>query len=305
MSDNTSLTDVLHIQTPTPEQRVSINWPGSENIQLTVKRDDLIHPIISGNKWRKLKHALYLAQQQNVSQIVSFGGGFSNHLHALGYCCHQLNIDFTAIVRGDYSKSPSPMLQDLALWQTNIQYVNKITYQQRTNPDYLHAVQQQSPQALIIPEGGSQQQALLGVANIIQELNSTYDYVIAPVASGATLAGLIQGNGDDTSAAKQIIGIGVLKGKDYLTGLVNNLLPTECSTTSWKINHDYHFGGYAKSSPELKQFCLDFYQQTAIPIEPVYSGKLFYAVRDLIAKQYFEKGSRILALHTGGLQGDR
>lgn len=320
-----SLTAKLNIQTPSPEQVISPHWEAlqeSQGIQISVKRDDLIHPEISGNKWRKLKHALVPAIAANTKHIISFGGGFSNHIHALGYCCHQLNIHFTAIIRGDYSKNPSPMLQDLVSWKANIQYVDRNTYQQRTDPSYLQTLQQQYPNALLIPEGGSQLQALKGVAEIVDELREPYDYIVAPVASGGTLAGLITAlspclsscltsgltKKPKTSACK-VLGIGVLKGEGYLEQLVSDLLADSLAnnqqTQNWQINHDYHFGGYAKSSNELKQFCRDFQQQTQINIEPVYSGKLFFALRNLIAKGYFPKGSRILALHTGGLQGAR
>jgi 1-aminocyclopropane-1-carboxylate deaminase len=300
----------LGITAPSVELIIQPDWATKHGITLVVKRDDLLHPLISGNKWRKLKYALIPAIEAKTTHIISFGGGFSNHVHALGYCCQQLNIQFTAIIRGDYSLNPSPMLQDLIRWKANIQYVDRQTYQQRTNPDYLQTLQQQYPDTLIIPEGGSQLQALKGVTEIIDELQSPYDYVLVPVASGGTLAGLATVittglNNHNTLTDCTIIGIGVLKGEGYLEQLVTDLLAKDTQTRSWRINHDYHFGGYAKSNHVLTEFCQDFYQQTEIKIEPVYSGKLFFALRDLIAKGYFPHGSRIMALHTGGLQGAR
>lgn len=301
-----NLTARLEITSPSAESIIQPDWAATHDITVTVKRDDLLHPIISGNKWRKLKHALIPAIEANTQHIISFGGGFSNHVHALGYCCQQLNIQFTAIIRGDYSKNPSPMLLDLAAWNANIHYVDRKTYQQRAEPDYLKTLQQQYPNALIIPEGGSQQQALQGVGEIIQELENQYDYILAPVASGGTLAGLIQKTTQHSKQLDcQILGIAVLKGEGYLEQLVIDLLEKGEQTKTWQINHDYHFGGYAKANNELAQFCCDFYQQTEIQIESVYSGKLFFALRDLINKGYFPQKSRILALHTGGLQGAR
>jgi 1-aminocyclopropane-1-carboxylate deaminase len=301
-----NLLSQLTITTPSAESIIQPNWGAKYGITLAVKRDDLLHPVISGNKWRKLKHALTPAIAAKTQHIISFGGGFSNHLHALGYCCHQLNIQFTAIIRGDYSHNPSPMLQDLICWKTNIQYVDRKTYQQRGEPDYLKMLLRLYPNALIIPEGGSQRQALQGVEEIIQELQVQYDYILAPVASGGTLAGLIQGATQDVKHHScQILGIGVLKGEGYLEQLVRDLLVEDDNNKNWQINHHYHFGGYAKSNHELKEFCDDFYQQTEIKIEPVYSGKLFFALRGLINNGYFPQKSRILALHTGGLQGAR
>jgi 1-aminocyclopropane-1-carboxylate deaminase len=297
------LEGLLNIQSPSPTQVILPDWQGAENYQISLKRDDLLHPIISGNKWRKLKYALLAARQNQVSDLISFGGGFSNHLHALGYCCRQMNIRFTAIVRGDYADNLSPMLQDLISWGAELNYVDRSTYKRRDEPAYLAELQQAYPGAVIIPEGGSQQLALQGVGEIIGELRGTYDYILAPVASGGTLAGLIHAN---QSAAAVIIGVAVLKGQSYLESLVTGLLPASAAANkNWHINHEYHGGGYAKTTSELKAFCEDFFQQRDIPIEPVYSGKLFFALKDLIAKQVFPSGSRILALHTGGLQGAR
>jgi 1-aminocyclopropane-1-carboxylate deaminase len=296
----------LEIMAPSAELIIQPDWATTHGITLVVKRDDLLHPIISGNKWRKLKYALLEAHDNKVKHIVSFGGGYSNHLHALGYCCQQLDIQLSAIVRGDYSQNPSPMLQDLKCWNANIQYVDRQTYRQRVNPTYLQTLQQQYPNALLIPEGGSQLQSLKGVAEIISELQNEYDYVLAPVASGGTLAGLVSGLSHNGKLSDcKILGIGVLKGEGYLEQLVTGLLAKDKHTKNWHINHNYHFGGYAKSNHELRQFCQEFYQQTKIEIEPIYSGKLFFALRDLIAKGYFEQKSRILVLHTGGLQGAR
>ena len=300
------LTKLLAITGPSEESIIQLDWAAKQGITLAVKRDDLLHPVISGNKWRKLKHALIPAVEAKTKHIISFGGGYSNHLHALGYCCHKLNIQFTAIVRGDYSQYPSPMLQDLMCWNAHIQYVDRKTYQQRAEPEYLTMLQQHYPHALVIPEGGSQLQALQGVEEIIQELQSEYDYILAPVASGGTLAGLIQGTRRHPKHNNcQVLGIGALKGGGYLEQLVKNLLIDEDNTKNWQINHNYHFGGYAKSNHQLDQFCRDFCQQSKIEIEPVYSGKLFFALRDLIVKGYFPQKSRVLALHTGGLQGAR
>jgi 1-aminocyclopropane-1-carboxylate deaminase len=292
----------LNIQSPSSTQLIRPEWPGANHYQISLKRDDLLHPHISGNKWRKLKYALLEAQQNQIKHLISFGGGFSNHLHALGYCCYQMNIRFTAIVRGDYSGNPSPMLQDLVRWGAELHYVDRSTYQLRDQPQYLARFEQQYHEAIIIPEGGSQAAALKGVGEIISELSDDYDYIMAPVGSGGTLAGLINATQPNT----HIMGIAVLKGKNYLENLVGQLLPEAAkSNNNWQINHDYHCGGYAKNNKELKAFCEHFMQQTKIPIEPVYSGKLFFALKDLIAKKVFPAGSKILVLHTGGLQGAR
>lgn len=295
--------NTLEMTCPSAEQRLEIDWPNSENYQLWLKRDDLLHGVISGNKWRKLKYALLAAKQDKISHIVSFGGGFSNHLHALGYACSRLNIQLTAIVRGDYTAHPSPMLKDLSRWHAKIHYVDRQTYRLRTNADYLAQLSLIHPGAMIIPEGGSQHSALKGVMEIIAELQQNYDHILAPVASGGTLAGLIHAT---RHTHTKVTGIAVLKGQGYLEDLVTELLPdTTKPIHNWDINHDHHFGGYAKSAPHLSAFCATFYTQTQIPIEPVYSGKLFYATKALISEGVFARGAKILLLHTGGLQGAR
>ena len=293
---------------PSPLIPFKPNWEGASKVSLYVKRDDAIHPVMSGNKWRKLSHAL---TSPLPNAVISFGGGFSNHLHALGFACYKLGIPLTAIIRGDYSASPSPMIKDLMQWKTRIEYVNRITYKKRNDSAYLDELKQEFPSAIIIPEGGSQAQALQGVKDMVDEIEIDFDFIVAPVASGATLAGIVNAlnkrnstTGIEFSSRNKAIGIGVLKGEGYLEGLVEQFLPIT-NTTNWHIEHNYHFGGYAKAPSELQTFCNDFNNTMDFEIEPVYSGKAFWAVKDMLAKGKFEDGSRIIVLHTGGLQGAR
>lgn len=293
---------------PSPVEPFFPKWKGAEKVSLFVKRDDAIHPIMSGNKWRKLSNAL---PPSLPMAIVSFGGGFSNHLHALGFICFKLGIPFTAIIRGDYSATPSPMIKDLIQWQTHIEYVDRITYKKRSDSAYLNELKLQFPDAIIIPEGGSQAQALQGIKDMVDEIEVDFDFIVAPVASGATLAGIINAlnkrnrtTATDFRSLHKVIGIGVLKGEGYLEGLVEQFLPIT-NQTHWHIDHNYHFGGYAKAPSELQIFCNDFNNTMEFEIEPVYSGKAFWAVKDMLAKGKFEDGSRIVVLHTGGLQGAR
>lgn len=295
------ISNLLNIATPSILQPLCVNWTGAPQVSLYIKRDDLIHPIISGNKWRKLKYALLEARQRGVAEIISFGGGHSNHLHALGYCCHQLGIQLLALVRGNYHTNPTPMLRDLQQWHSRVIYLDKATYHKRSQPDFIASWQAAHPDALIIPEGGSQALALPGVAEIVNEQESDFSHILTPVGSGGTLAGLIQARHKDNM---HVIGVAALKGEGYLEGLVKSLLPAS-HYPNWHIEHRFHFGGYAKSSVELIDFCERFKAQTGITIEPVYSGKACWALKQLLAEGHFPKGSRILLLHTGGLQGAR
>ncbi|NVK57651.1 MAG: pyridoxal-phosphate dependent enzyme [Alteromonadaceae bacterium] len=312
MSTHT-LSTRLGLSLPSPLTPFRPDWQGANTVSMWIKRDDLIHPVVSGNKWRKLSEQLqrYMQHQSSTQRhIISFGGGFSNHLHALGWCCWQLDIRFTAIVRGNYHATPTPMLKDLAQWRANIQYVTKAEYSRRHDQDYLNALQNKAPDALIIPEGGSQASALTGVRQLLTEIQQPFDTIIAPVASGATMAGIISG----LTANQSALGIAVLNGVGYLENLVAQFLPDfskrhqqneTLPAQQWQILHQFHHGGYAKRTPALIALCEESLQAHQLAVEPVYSGKVFYAVKQLLGEGYFAPGENIVILHTGGLQGNR
>ncbi len=294
MTDLSAIASRLKLQLPSPELAFRPPWQGAGTLQLYVKRDDLIHPLISGNKWRKLKYHLAPFLANPPGRLLSFGGGHSNHLLALGYLCQQLGLPLTAVVRGDYTSRETPCLHYLQRWGVDIRYVSKLDYRRRHEPGYLVQLKAQTGAEQIIPEGGSSPQALKGVGEILDELSHDYDYILAPIASGGTLAGLIQ-------SAKQpqakIIGVAMLKGEGYLESLVGELL--RAPAHDWQISHEYHGGGYAKVTQELTAFCQAM--GPLVPLEPVYSGKLFMAARDMLAQGRFAPHSRVLLLHTGGL----
>jgi 1-aminocyclopropane-1-carboxylate deaminase len=303
----------------------------ADEISIWCKRDDLVHPIISGNKWRKLLQPVRSLQNENITKVISFGGPYSNHLHALAYCCYEMKVKLTAVVRGEYlaNKQLNATLSDLQRWGAELHFVSKVEYKQRNEPDYLHGLKYQFKADIIIPEGGSQQDALFGIADMMEEVRkqttNIFDTIFLPVASGATMAGVIAANDEQASqefVAQNVCGIGVLKGEGYLEALVSQFLPPSKPEyanesglqTKWSICHDYHFGGYARSNKALDEFCrqrnktnsdADSSLIASLQIEPCYSGKLFYAVNDLIARGKIEKGSKLLLLHTGGLQGAR
>jgi len=296
----------------------TINHPDFVKAKITVmiKRDDLIHPIISGNKWRKLKYNIALAKQQNKTGIVSFGGAYSNHIHALAFACYQQNISCTAIIRGEAHYQNNFTLRWAKHWGMNLVFVDRITYKKRDNPEYLQALQHEYIDHLIVPEGGSNSHALQGMGEVIEELNqqTCFDTLITPVGSGGTLAGLITADNDQ----HQLLGIAVLKADQpsnfvdsaelhtsgYLTDEVKKLLPVQAKKLhQWKVLSEFHRGGYAKFSAADCQRIIDFNQITQLTFEPVYSGKMLLALLDLIALGYFPEHHRIVLLHTGGLQG--
>ena len=301
----------LNIHLPSPIQTLPAKvFDDVSGIELLIKRDDLIHPVISGNKWRKLQQVFEGTfadgHGDHVEKIVSFGGGFSNHLHAVGCACYQLNIPFTAMVRGNYADNLTPMLKDLKTWNADIQWLTKIQYQQKTDHDWLKQTLHDYEKHLVIPEGGSSRQVHFGMQQLVDELPEELDYLLCPVGSGGTLAGLIQAMYQRQRKTK-VIGIGVLKGQGYLEDLVTELVTEKDALTHqpWHIFHDYHFGGYGKADETLRNYCQHFFEKSNIEIEPVYSGKLMFAIQDLLSKGYFAANSTVCALHTGGLQGNR
>ena len=281
----------------------TISHPLFEKNQLhvSIKRDDSINPIISGNKWRKLKFNLEFAKKNNYAGVISFGGSFSNHIHALAYACQQQGLKSIGIIRGEKEYANNFTLSMAQKWGIKLHFVDRKTYRLREDQEYLAELQKSYPEYMIVPEGGSNTLALTGVGEVITELNQQceFDTLLTPVGSGGTLAGLIKA---DINQHK-LIGIAVLKQKDYLAEHVNTLLENSSSYSNWKIMSQFHRGGYAKFSKEDAQKILIFNQQTGFTFEPVYSGKMILALLELIEQQYFPKGHRIVILHTGGLQG--
>ncbi|WP_068544969.1 1-aminocyclopropane-1-carboxylate deaminase/D-cysteine desulfhydrase [Thalassotalea crassostreae] len=272
------------------------------NISVMIKRDDLIHPVISGNKWRKLKYNLLQAKAENKNTILSFGGAFSNHIHALAYACNVQDLNSIGIIRGEPEYANNFTLRWSKHWGMDLNFVDRKTYKQRDNPDYIDQLSIQYPNAYIVPEGGSNELALPGMGEVITEINeqADFDYLLTPVGSGGTLAGLVKADNNK----HKLLGISVLKQQGYLDDEVNKLLESDDNRfKNWQILNDFHRGGYAKYKKEDAKRIYQFSQQTGIPFEPVYSGKMLLAFLDLLEQGYFPEKSKIVLLHTGGLQG--
>jgi 1-aminocyclopropane-1-carboxylate deaminase len=268
-------------------------------IELWIKRDDLLHPIISGNKWRKLKYSLDHALFSGADTIVSMGGAYSNHLHALAYAGKALGLKTTGLIRGEQPETLTLALSDMQNWGMELNFVSRSYYRLLRQFKGCHDLPGSKPQQYWLPEGGAQALALKGVAELVNEIDVAYDIICAPCGTGATLAGII----DTVPEQASVIGFAALKNAGFLQTDVESLLPRPF--TNWRINLDYHFGGFAKTNTELMAFITDFEFKTGIPLEPVYTGKMLYALYDLIAKHSFKPGHRIIAVHTGGLQGNR
>jgi len=293
----------LKLQLPSPVTQIHDHLLDQKNIKLFIKRDDLIHPQIQGNKWRKLKYNLLAAKTQKLNTLLTFGGAFSNHIHATAAAGHLLGFKTIGIIRGEETLPLNPTLQDATNWGMKINYVTRAQYREKNSTKFITHLKKQHGDFYLIPEGGSNLNALTGCEEIIKELDENYDYVCCACGTGATLTGIIR----ELNNKSTTLGFSILKADDYIEKEVNNFLSSSHSTqlNKWAINSDYHFGGYAKSSPKLLTFIDEFYKKHNIQLEPVYTGKVFYGLYDLIKQDYFEPDSRILAIHTGGLQGLR
>lgn len=281
---------------------------------LWVKRDDLLHPQVSGNKFRKLKYPL-LALQGFAPSLVTMGGAWSNHLHALAHAAKLAGYPATALVRGhdDLSTVLSATLSDCARLGMQIQFVSRSDYRRlRSDPDaWRRHIAELSPSHVWLPEGGSAPAALHGVSELVDELSSksfeAEDFaatsLVVACGTGATLAGLLAG----LRGRGRVLGVAAIKNAGYLHAEIASLLQQAGYPTyqNYELLTDFHHGGYAKAPPDLREFFVDFSAETGIPIEPVYTGKMFYALHKLAAAGKFLPGERVVAIHTGGLQGAR
>ncbi|BBN80281.1 1-aminocyclopropane-1-carboxylate deaminase [Pseudoalteromonas sp. A25] len=281
-----------------PLQVISHPLLKQKNITLTVKRDDLHHPHIAGNKWRKLKYNLIKMQQERKAAFLTFSGPFSNHLYAVSMACKLFSLEGNVIIRGPHLDENNPTIRMARACGVKLHTVDRATYRLRYQESYLNELQQQFAHCHLIPEGGSNQFAMLGLKELAQSLPKS-DYIMCATGSGGTLAGLINASSCKTS----IIGIAVLKQAEYLNSDILRLAPKAANQSNWQLMCDFHDGGYGKFSAELWQFCQTMRKNYNLPLEPIYSGKLFYALWHLLEQDFFAPGSHITAIHTGGLQG--
>lgn len=266
-------------------------------VELWLKRDDLLHPIISGNKWRKLKYSLNHALSLNKTTLISMGGAYSNHLHALAYVGRELGLKTVGLIRGEAIETPT--LRDLKAFGMELRFVSRGDYRMLREYKTWDSLPNLSKNEYWLPEGGASTLALQGVSELVGEIEQDYDVLCVACGTGTTLAGLINAAPENVT----ILGFSALKNAAFLNYDVMQLL---CEPRdNWQIKLDYHHGGFAKTSNELLEFMRQFEAETDIFLEPIYTGKLLFGLYDLIAKNHFSRGQRIVALHTGGLQGRR
>jgi 1-aminocyclopropane-1-carboxylate deaminase len=289
------------------------------DLYVDVLRLDTIHPVVSGNKWFKLKGHLQIARDRSASSILTFGGAWSNHIVATAYAAQQTGIPAIGIIRGERPPALSATLEAAAGYGMQLEFVNRKTYafltaapNRNTNPGHspFSNLSERYPGVYIVPEGGAGEPGIHGSEYILREIPAArYSHILCAIGTGTMFLGLARA----ATSGQEIIGIPILKGLTGFSSLsAANDLPTSLNTPAnpsqqprLRIIPDYHFGGYARHPSELLDFMNRFYSDTGIPSDLVYTGKLFFAALDLVQKHFFPTRSRLLIIHSGGLQGNQ
>ena len=286
--------------TSPPTHVVDDPWLVERGVQLSVLRLDQVHPTIAGNKWYKLKYNLRRAEEEELATLLTVGGAYSNHLHATAAAGKAYGFRTIGIVRGEAHRPLNPTLQCCHEQGMELHYVSREQFRQRSETSFRQALLHQFGRHYFLPEGGTNTLAVRGCTEIVPP-SPEFDYVASSVGTGGTLAGVIA----STAGRAWVLGFPALKGGDFLKSTIDQLTQQYDGQRyeHYQLVHDYHFGGYARVKPELIDFINTFYQTTGIPLEPIYTGKLLYGLYDKVKTGYFPKGSRVLVIHSGGLQG--
>ena len=269
----------------------------NSSIKLVIKREDLIHPNISGNKYRKLKFNIIKAKDKKSKMLLTFGGAHSNHIAAVAYAGKEYGFKTIGIIRGDelgVKKHLNSTLHYAKACGMTFKFISREDYRNKTDKTFLDNLKNEFGDFYLIPEGGTNTLAIKGCEEILKSEDRAFDYVCCAVGTGGTISGLINAS----HKSQKILGFPALKG-DFLQQDIRKFV----TKANWELITDYHFGGYGKIKPELVAFINKFKKNYNIPLDPLYTGKMMFGIFDLIEKDFFPKGSKILAIHTGGLQG--
>jgi len=292
----------LSASTLFPVQPVA--WPAFEaaGISVSILRLDLLHPQVSGNKWFKLIYNLQAAKERGSKTLVSFGGAWSNHLHALAWAARENGFKSVGFIRGELPDPLNACLRDASERGMQLIPLTRESYRNRAEPEYIVQLLGEIDGPFLIPEGGANAEGIRGCSEILNDLaQQDFDLLALACGTGTTMAGLLM------RTRIPVLGIQVLKGEAYLQQevarllLQNNILPA----VNWRVNDSFHRGGYARTDADLLAFCSEFEVATGVPLEPVYTGKLLLALQALIRSGEIARGTRLAVVHGGGLQGKR
>jgi len=276
-------------------QRIHYSGWSDYGVEVFIKRDDLLHPEVSGNKFRKLKYNLKRAQEEKHHSILTFGGAYSNHIAATAAACNLLGLKSIGVIRGEelYSKIfENPTLRFAHEKGMSFEFVSRGQYREKGSLNF----EDKYGDYFVIPEGGTNEFAVLGCEEILQEESGNdFDFVAVACGTGGTISGIIRASNDHQT----ILGFPSLKGASFLRDTIKKYT----DKNNWKLIEDYHFGGYAKFNKNLVTFINSFKRETEIPLDPIYTGKMVYGIDDMIRQRLIPSGSKLLVIHTGGLQG--
>jgi 1-aminocyclopropane-1-carboxylate deaminase len=283
---------------PSPIEQIHDPLFEEKGMEVWIKRDDLIHPHIMGNKWRKLKYNILHVRESHLAGIVTFGGAYSNHIAATAAACAANQLPSIGIIRGDeLSPDSNPTLRFASDQGMKLQFVSRNEYRQLKENH--HQLQQTHPGYLILPEGGTNELAIRGCQEIWTEINQSFDYAITSVGTGGTMAGLLKA----MSGEGKLIGISALKGNFIHSEFRNMLQHHNIPFENYELMDQWHFGGYGKVTDDLVAFINDTQEKINVLFDPIYTAKMYFAVTKLIETNYFPSNSKIVLIHTGGLQG--
>lgn len=304
----------------TPIQEIHDALFALHQVRVFIKREDLCHPVISGNKWHKLRLNLQAAKAQGYQQVLSFGGAYSNHIHALAFACQQQGLKAIGIIRGEeLAQAPlNPCLRDVQSWGMDLHFVSRSAYREKKQQTFLDALRNKLGNFYLIPEGGANTLAVASCAEFaktcFQQTAQGFDFVVLSCGTGATLAGFVAGLNELANDRKvRVQGfLAVQDAANIYDNITNWLLPTVDQIQSsavqhvtWSLNRDYVLGAYGKQQQGLIDFMAGFHQRQGILLDPVYTGKMMFGLYDQIRQGRYPEHSRILVLHSGGLQGLR
>ena len=271
----------------------------NKEIEVAVLRLDKLHPVVSGNKWFKLKYYIEEAKKENKNHILTFGGAWSNHIVATAAACKMNNLAATGIIRGEEPLQYSSTLLQARELGMKLVFISREEYKAKKIP-----LELLTDQSYLINEGGYGELGAKGASTMLNYCDKKFTHYCCAVGTGTMMAGLVNSIPFD----KHITGISVMKNNTGLEEMIKGLLQIKGRDTdhsgTWELVHDYHFGGYAKYSRDLTDFMNTFYEKKGIPSDFVYTGKLFFAISELIRKNYFPVKSKLLVIHSGGLQGN-
>jgi 1-aminocyclopropane-1-carboxylate deaminase len=282
----------------TPLQEVTDPRLDAARVRLLVKRDDLVHPEVPGNKWRKLRYNLEAARSAGHDTILTFGGAYSNHIHAVASAGRLFGFRTVGVIRGEEHLPHNAVLRHAVDSGMTLTYLDRTTYRRKHEADVVASLVARFGDVYVLPEGGTNHHAVRGCAELVAEIEEPFSHLCCAMGTGGTFAGLVAG----LAGRAHAVGFPVLRGGSFLAEDVRGLLPGP-DPGNWTIEPDYHFGGYARTNGELLAFMADFTAAHGIPLDPVYTGKMLYGVVDMAAAGRFPPGSTVVAVHTGGVPG--